>query len=84
MIIFTLDPPSKNTSLKVFLLICTWIITIRLSITNAIVLILGIIKIIVLSRMGLVLIYGLSNFNFCHKYFLRSNAILSNYPKFNV
>jgi hypothetical protein len=47
-------------------------------------LILGIVKIVILSRMGLILIYGLSYSNFCHKYFLRSSAILNNYPKFYV
>jgi hypothetical protein len=47
-------------------------------------LMLGIIYVVFFSFTNLVLICGLSTFNFYHTYFFRSNIILINYPKLKV
>jgi hypothetical protein len=38
---------------------------------------------VVLLIMGLLFVYGLFDFSLYHKYFFKSSAIFSNYPRFN-
>jgi hypothetical protein len=84
MIRLTLKPPSNNTSSIVFFWIYTWITTIWLFIATIDVPTSSIEKPTCLFVVALLTFWIFSSFNFYHKYFFNSRAILNNCLKFKV
>ncbi len=82
--ILTPKLPSSNTSFIVFFPICTWIISIWLSIVTIVVFTSGTKEPTCFSMVFLLTFWIFSSFNFCQRYLFSSWTILSNCPKFKV